>query len=102
METAGGRLQVTYTGILRRAWNGLLQVLEENNCQHPLLYAAKLPLGTEGRIKTSHNNHELKEFIVIKCEPQTVETINTGIPIWDLEVKTRLDCFLAVANSPCW
>lgn len=65
-------------------------------------YCVQQSCPLEGRIKTAHNNHELKEFIVIKSEPQTVETVNTGMSIWDLDVKTRLNCFLSVANSLCW
>jgi hypothetical protein len=49
----------------RRSWKDIIQALKENNCQHRLIYPAKLSILIEGEIKTFHKE-KLKEFITTK------------------------------------
>jgi hypothetical protein len=46
----------------RKAWNEVLQALNENNFNPRILYPAKLSFKIDGAIKISHNKQKLKQY----------------------------------------
>jgi hypothetical protein len=45
----------------RRAWSEVFQALKENNFNPSILYPVKLSFKFEGKIKTFHDKHKLKQ-----------------------------------------
>ena len=50
----------------RREWQGILQVMKENNLQPRLLYPARISFKYEGEIKSFTDKQKLREFSTTK------------------------------------
>jgi hypothetical protein len=78
--------QITYEGKLIRiakdfstetlkvsgAWNGVFQILKENNCQLRLLYSEKLTFIFERELRTYHDKQKLIQFLATKSALQKI------------------------------
>ena len=56
----------TETWHARKEWQDIVNVLNQKNTQPRILYPARLPFKTEGKIKSFPDKQKLKEFVTIK------------------------------------
>ena len=56
----------------RNGWQDIFRVLNEKNMQPGILYAAKLSIRIEGKIKIFQNRQKLKEYVTTKLAQQEI------------------------------
>ena len=86
LKAAREKQQITHKGIpiritadlsietlqARRAWQGILKVMKENNLQPKLLYPARISFKYEGEIKSFSDKQKLREFCTTKPALQQI------------------------------